>query len=139
MLSETVCECCHPAVAISADGTVRILFRNSLDGNRDLYLATVKTGGPFAFAKLRQGGWPVNARPDGSAEERLAAGRNPAVALRQSGVYAVCSTPEGLIAQTPGLPAHLLSKTGAFPVITARGPVIAAWEDNGKIRTERLD
>lgn len=167
VLSETVCECCHPNIAISADGTVRILFRNSVDGNRDLYQAASRGGGPFAFTKLGQGSWPVNAcpmdggglaefegkvvtlwrrqgdlyfaRPDGSAEERLAAGRNPALALRKNGVYAVWSTPEGLMAQTPGRPAYLLSKTGAFPVITAQGPVIAAWEDNGKIRTERLD
>jgi BNR repeat-like domain len=35
VLSQTVCDCCHPSIAISADGTVRVMFRNSVDGNRD--------------------------------------------------------------------------------------------------------
>ena len=47
VLSETVCDCCHPNVAISPDGSVLIMFRNSLAGNRDFYLATSRNGGEF--------------------------------------------------------------------------------------------
>jgi hypothetical protein len=167
ILSQTVCECCHPSVAISADGTVRVLFRNSLNGNRDFYLATAADGEHFEIAKLGQGSWPLNAcpmdggglgeyegkvitlwrregdlffaRPGSAPEERLAAGRNAAVALRAAGVYAVWSAPEGIMAKTPGKPAHVMSKTGGFPVLSSKGPVMAAWEDNGRIRTARLD
>ncbi len=39
---KSVCECCHPSIAIQ-DGRVQILFRNSLRGNRDMYLTTVKS------------------------------------------------------------------------------------------------
>ncbi len=37
--SGTICECCHPSVAIGADGRVAIMFRNNLAGQRDMYLA----------------------------------------------------------------------------------------------------
>jgi hypothetical protein len=167
ILSETVCDCCHPSITISTDGTVRILFRNSLQGNRDFYLATALDGQHFEIAKLGKGSWPLNAcpmdggglsefqgsaitlwrresdlflaRPDGQPEERLATGKNPAIALRKNGFYAVWSTPEGIIAKAPGKPPTVLSKSGAFPVLSGHGPVIAAWEDKGTIRSERLE
>ena len=167
VLSQTVCDCCHPSVAISADGTVRVLFRNALAGNRDFYLATARNGQTFEIVKLGQGSWPLKAcpmdgggmgefqgavitlwrreseiflaRPDGQPEQRLAAGKNPAVALRKEGVYAVWSTAEGIMAATPGKPGYVLAKSGAFPVITGQGPVMAAWEDQGKIVTQLLE
>ena len=88
------------------------MFRNSLEGNRDFYLATARDGERFEIAKLGQGTWPLNACPWMAAgwvssgvqwsrcggaraifsgasrrppEERFAAGRNPAVALRKEG------------------------------------------------------
>src|SRR5437899_395210 len=47
-----------------------------------------------------------------AAPKRLAGGRNPAVALRKKRVYALWSTPERLMAQTPGRLAYL---TGRIP------------------------
>ena len=167
ILSETVCECCHPSVTVSAGVAVRILFRTSLQGNRDFYLATALDGEHFEIAKLGMGSWRLNAcpmdggglaefqgsvialwrresdlflaRPGGQSEERLAAGKNAAVALRKNGVYAVWSTSDGLMAKVPGKPAYVVSKSGAFPVLTGQGAVIAAWEDNGVIHTLRLE
>jgi hypothetical protein len=46
---------------------------------------------------------------------------------------------DGIMAQSPGSPGRLISKTGAFPSIAPSGPVVVAWEDAGKIRVERLD
>ncbi len=166
VLSQTVCECCHPTVSIAADGAVHILFRNSLGGNRDFYLATARNGEHFEIAKLGLGTWKINAcpmdggsvgefhgdvitlwrregglflaRPDGQAEQLLASGKNPAIALRQEGYYAIWSTPEGLMAKVPGSPAYVLSKSGSYPVISSQGAVVAAWEDNGRIVSERL-
>lgn len=39
-----VCECCHPSIAV-ANETVHVMFRNSLKGNRDMYVATSMDGG----------------------------------------------------------------------------------------------
>jgi Neuraminidase (sialidase) len=36
---KSVCECCHPSAAFGPDGTLHVMWRNSLKGARDLYLA----------------------------------------------------------------------------------------------------
>ena len=167
VLSATVCECCHPTVAVSADDTVRVLFRNNVGGSRDFYLATSKEGAAFEIAKLGQGSWKLDAcpmdgggmgefageivtlwrregqlyvaRPGGGVEEAFAAGRNAAVTLRKEGLYAVWMSGEGIMAKAPGRDQWVLSKTGGFPAIAPSGPVVVAWEDGGKIRVERMD
>ncbi len=37
---KSICECCHPSIAIH-NKSVQVLFRNSLAGNRDMFLASV--------------------------------------------------------------------------------------------------
>lgn len=63
--SGSVCECCHPTVAINDEGVIGIMFRNSLDGNRDMYLVkSSDNGGSFGTAKkLGTGTWKLNACP----------------------------------------------------------------------------
>lgn len=59
-----VCECCKPSVA--AEGShVAIMFRNWLNGSRDLYLLQSENKGKsFGVAeKLGQGTWKLNACP----------------------------------------------------------------------------
>ena len=66
----SVCECCHPSVALAPDGGVCVIWRNQLNGARDLYLARSADGGrSFGPAeKLGRGTWPLNACPmDGGA------------------------------------------------------------------------
>lgn len=59
-----VCECCHPSIAIGRE-TVHVMFRNSLAGNRDMYITTSNdAGATFAFAeKIGSGSWKLNACP----------------------------------------------------------------------------
>ena len=62
---KSVCECCHPSIAIY-DGRVQVLFRNSLRGNRDMYLATVtaESGSPETTSiRLGKEHWKLNACP----------------------------------------------------------------------------
>jgi hypothetical protein len=60
----TICECCHPSVAIDASGQVVVMWRNWLDGNRDMYLARSRDGLGFSNPeKLGMGSWPLNACP----------------------------------------------------------------------------
>jgi len=166
LLSPTVCECCHPTVALSADGTIWILFRNNLGGNRDFYLATSRDGEKFDFVKLGQGSWKLEACPmdgggmslldgqivtlwrrqsqiylarsDGQPEESFAVGHNPAITVRKEGLYAVWQDGEKIMAKSPGRDPWPLAKSGMFPVLSPTGPVLAAWEDQGKIRTALL-
>ena len=63
--SGTVCECCHPSVAFDSGGAIHVMWRNSLDGNRDLYITrSPGIGGEFEqAAKLGTGEWPLDACP----------------------------------------------------------------------------
>ena len=61
--SGTICQCCHPSLAIAADGTVLAMFRNVVDGHRDFYLARA-TNGRFATAeKIGAGTWVFGSCP----------------------------------------------------------------------------
>jgi hypothetical protein len=115
----SVCECCHPSVAYNAASKLHVMWRNSLGGTRDMYIATSSNGGT-AFskaAKLGAGTWQLNACPmdggylavspkgeiftawrrdkevfltlPGKGETRLAAGRQPWVAATSEGPYAL--------------------------------------------------
>lgn len=61
---EHVCECCRPSIAVKGTN-VAVMFRNWLNGSRDLYLATsADKGHTFKNAvKLGDGTWKLNACP----------------------------------------------------------------------------
>lgn len=60
----SICECCHPSIAVQ-NKSIHILFRNSLRGNRDMYLVSSKDDGEtFGDAvRLGQIPWQLNACP----------------------------------------------------------------------------
>lgn len=66
----SVCECCHPSVAIDSRGRIHAQWRNAVGGARDIYVASSTDGGKtFGKAtKLGAGSWPLDACPmDGGA------------------------------------------------------------------------
>lgn len=60
----SVCECCHPSVIVAKDG-LHVMFRNSLAGNRDMYItSSADNGKSFTTArKLGSGSWQLDACP----------------------------------------------------------------------------
>jgi hypothetical protein len=59
----SICECCHPSIATQGE-QVHVLFRNSIAGNRDMYLVTSLDGQHFAPARqLGTEHWELNACP----------------------------------------------------------------------------
>jgi hypothetical protein len=165
----TICECCHPSIAIDPDGWVYVMWRNWLDGSRDMYLARTRDGASFTKAeKLGQGTWQLNACPmDGGAltidrgravsawrrdrtlylaepggrERAIGHGKEIALNASAKGLYAAWLDSDGLIVLTPGsTQTILLSRTGAAPALAALedGSALAAWEDNGVIKTKRV-
>ena len=164
--SGAVCECCHPSVAIGADGRVAIMFRNSLSGNRDMYVAESRDGVTFTSAsKLGTGSWALNACPmDGGAvsfstdgvvaawrregdvflttdrmpERRLGAGRDPVVAHCQSRREAAWSAPGGVVLANND-DAPLALGVGRFPSLVAlRGKTVVAWEHEGQVMVRAI-
>ena len=61
---KSVCECCHPSIAMH-DGMVHVLFRNSLAGNRDMFLASFRSqdGSSSNAKQLGIKNWKLNACP----------------------------------------------------------------------------
>lgn len=59
-----ICECCHPSV-VAHGNQVHILFRNAVDGSRDMYVvSSTDHGTTFSEArKLGQGTWKLKACP----------------------------------------------------------------------------
>ena len=87
----SVCECCHPSAAFGPDGTLHVMWRNSLKGARDLYLASSSDGGKTfgAAEKLGRGTWPLNACPmDGGAVAAGPDGRVETVWMRAGAMFA---------------------------------------------------
>jgi hypothetical protein len=134
----SICQCCHPSVAIDSHATVAVMWRNWLGGARDMYLASSSDGGKSfgAAEKLGGGTWPLEACPmDGGGlaidpqgqilsvwrrggevylaknlakEIPLDAGKNPAIAVNGDGVYAAWSSAEGVRVRVPGKPEPIL-------------------------------
>ena len=153
--SGSVCECCHPSVTIDGQGQIHVMFRISLDGSRDMYLATSKDGGKtFAAAKLGEGTWKLNACPmdggglvmgpagpmtvwrrDGKihATDVIGDGKDPAMAVGPDGkaVYGWTRGGEVIVdGQSMG--------PGGFVSLVGGQQVVVAWETPGGIRVQRL-
>lgn len=87
----SVCECCHPSAAYGPDGTLHVMWRNSLGGSRDLYLtSSADDGETFRPAeKLGRETWPLKACPmDGGAVAVGPEGRVETVWMRAGSMFA---------------------------------------------------
>lgn len=62
--SGTICECCHPSLVFDAKGRLIVMFRNSLNGARDMYLTESSDLKSFTTPnKLGTGTWKLGACP----------------------------------------------------------------------------
>ena len=118
---KSVCECCHPSVAIH-NGKVQVLFRNSLRGNRDMYLTTLSpenNSSETIGIQLGKEHWKLNACPmDGGMLAIDAKGLITTVWRRDRQIF---------VAKADGTEEQLLG-SGEQPWITSTkdGP-IAVW------------
>ncbi len=96
--SGTICQCCQPSVAFDAKGGLYCMFRNVIDGSRDMYLVrSPDLGATLSEAqKLGQGTWPLNACPmDGGALVVRRDGQVEAIWRRKVSLYrSVSAEPE---------------------------------------------
>ena len=155
--SGTICQCCHPSLAIAPDGTVLAMFRNVVDGHRDFYVVRGANGRFAAAEKIGTGTWALASCPmdggcivtdaggavttawrrdktvflaqPGRPEITVANGLNPAIATTPGGPVIAWNAPEGLSVAAPGRKTIVLDPGGKFVSIVA-GPsaVVAAWE-----------
>ena len=141
--SGTICQCCHPTLSIDENGGVWVMWRNVVDGSRDLYVANAKDGMHFEQAhKLGEGTWKLEACPmDGgglvvengkvysawrrgsdvyvtgpeSAEKKVGTGKDIAIIRGQAGTFAAWTQDGGIQLQAPGAATPVvLAKEGGF-------------------------
>jgi hypothetical protein len=163
----TICECCHPSVAMDAGGRILVMWRNWLAGARDMYLTRSADGLTFSKPeKLGAGSWPLNACPmdggglavsanrtvtawrrgenvflaePGRPETQIGSGKDVALALGGDRTYVIWNNGTAIELWAGGK-IEVLSRTGAFPALLSlpQGGVLAAWEEDGGIRIRRL-
>lgn len=140
----TVCECCQLSV-VSQGQHVAVMFRNFLNGSRDMYLLQADTGNlPAGNArKLGEGTWKLNAcpmdggglfmAPDGSistvwrrenrvfkakpgqSETEVAEGKQAKIVTTAKGDYLVFQQASQLMAIVPGQAQPKAVGSGAYP------------------------
>jgi hypothetical protein len=142
-----VCTCCHPSLVSNRKGEIHVMWRNWLQGSRDMYVSTSKDGGiTFGQAqKLGKGTWPLNGcpmdgggigiHPDGKLttvwrrdkmiyqagmdgdEKLLGEGSQPAIEVHSFGSCIAWQTPRGIQVLDPLAKSPLIFKNGAYPTI----------------------
>ena len=147
----TICECCHPSLAVEASGRITAMFRNERDGARDMYLVSSGDGGTTwdAARRLGTGTWMLKACPmdggalllghkgelqtvwrreqtvylatPGAAEVALATGVNPAMALSGGGPVVLWNGADGLTVQVPDGKPTTVDRAGRFGAIAVTG------------------
>lgn len=121
----TVCECCKPSVAMQGNN-VYVMFRNWLNGSRDLYLTHSSNGGvSFGQAqKLGTGGWKLNGCPmNGGGLAINKNGEVQTVWKRQANIYAAM----------PGMPEKEIGEGRGCTIETINNKNVYAWTENGKV------
>ena len=127
--SGSVCECCHPTAVVDEAGEIGVMFRNWLDGNRDMYWVRSTNGGATfgPAAKLGAGTWKLNACPmDGGSLVLGPNGSSTSVWRREGNLYLSNGSGETLLGP------------GRQPVITqtARGTYLA-WTEGKSIHWKK--
>jgi hypothetical protein len=122
----TICECCHPSVIFTPKGEVIAMWRNWLDGNRDMY-RSISTDGGKTFSngtKLGTGTWPLKGCPmDGGS---LAAMDNETAFVwrREQKLFMTKQTAEET----------LISDSGSHPIVVpGSNGFYFIWQANGNL------
>lgn len=121
----TVCECCKPSVLV-ADNTVTIMFRNWINGNRDMYLIQSTDGGNTfkAAQKLGDKSWRLNGCPmDGGA-----------LTINKFGaVNTVWRREEKIFMSLQGMPEKQIGAGKACTMETINNKNIYAWTEKNNL------
>jgi hypothetical protein len=127
----TTCECCKPNVVVK-DKTVYVMFRNWINGNRDMHIMKSIDGG-LTFSgpeKVGTGNWKLKGCPMDGGDIQIDNNNQPATIWRREGrLYsAVGSGNENALGD---------GKNGSL-AITKTG-IAYAWTDNGMVVVQTPD
>ncbi len=167
--SGTICECCHPSLTYDSSGKLHILFRNAVDGNRDMYALTTKDLVSFSPATMQGGtSWRLAACPmdggmvavingstfsvwrregtiltsSGASETNLGTGKNPWLTARNSNPVIAWQNGTVVMLSISGQAPIQLSEKGNDPVVETSGNgkhLVAAWNQSGGVYARFFD
>jgi len=121
----SVCECCKPSVAVKGNH-VYVMFRNWLQGNRDLYLLhSADAGKSFAAVqKLGVNSWKLNGCPmDGGGLAINDKDAAETVWRRNNTIYSC----------RPGEAETAIGEGRGCTIETVNGHNVYAWSENGQV------
>lgn len=126
----SICECCHPTALFDAEGNLAVMWRNAIDGARDMWMATRPKGSEqfTAARKVGEGTWKLNACPmDGGRIVAFGQGKFGAVFQRAGEVF---------FAPADGAETRL--GKGKQPIALLEGPEpVIFWQDGTDLVTMR--
>jgi len=122
----SICECCHPSLAVDGRNRVWAMWRNSLGGARDMYASVSEDGGKSfsAARKLGSGTWTLKACPmDGGQLAFSPDGTLQTVWRREQALFAADESGE-----------TLLSGQGLHPVVgVGSSSVFRLWQQGRQL------
>jgi len=127
----TVCECCKPSVVIKGSN-VFVMFRNWLNGNRDLYLIrSTNGGGTFGQAeKLGFASWPLKGCPMDGGSIVVDDNGNPKTVWNRQGIIYACD---------PGKQERAIGKGRNCTLETLNGREVYAWVEDKEVFIGELE
>jgi hypothetical protein len=127
-----ICTCCQPSALFDAAGNLAVMWRNSIGGERDMWLMTQKRGADsFSTArKLGKASWKIDGCPmDGG--EILAHGQ---------GTFSTVWQRAGEIFFCPMAGAEVSCGAGKQPVaVTQNGETLVAWQRGTELVSARMN
>lgn len=120
-----VCDCCKPSVLLKND-TVFVMFRNNVNGNRDLYLTRSDDGGDHfkPAEKLGLGSWKLDACPmDGGGLAIDNKGRLQTVWNRKGYIFSA----------EPGKAEAQIGEGRSCTLESVNGKNVYAWVEKGQV------
>ncbi len=127
---EHVCECCRPSIAVKGSN-VAIMFRNWLNGSRDLYLATSANRGlTFNNAiKLGNGTWKMNSCTMDGGGLSFNADNSINTTWQRQGIVYYCKPGEG---------EKELAKGRDCSISTGQNQTLVALSDRGELKVKNV-
>lgn len=121
----TVCECCKPSVVMKGNN-VYVMFRNWLNGNRDLHFIQSSDGGlTFGQAqKLGIGSWALNGCPMDGGGLTLNNNEEPQTVWNRKGKIYACE---------PGKEEVELGQGRSCTMESVNGKNVYAWVEKGDV------
>jgi hypothetical protein len=121
----TVCECCKPSVVVKGNN-IFVMFRNWLNGNRDLYLVQSSDGGnSFGQAqKLGNGSWALNGCPMDGGGLAISDNGNAETVWNRKGTIYACE---------PGGEEKKLGEGKNCTMELVNGKNVYAWVEDGNV------